>query len=616
MYKTTRKRHTRRKKKNNTKKHRKHKQYKYMKPKSISKRARGKRSMFDITFLSDYDYNISQVLEQLSESGKHSIDPGLSRDFIENQISPARRQAARDLIENTIYITMDEIANVLEELILELYAKNNNFTDSPDIYLMTQNPSKSSYYLSVLALYFIRKHNLREPTRYVALARVSEELSDIINNNPLIYIDDMSYSGSQLSSFLDEAHGIRITQNKPPLNITCLLISASQRAIDRLVTVPDTKKNKTTIILDKIWRLPSPFNIIIKPERIYEELIYKLGYERYVNLRLFFSPWTSDTPQVLAYLDNKLADEVSTFKKALLYGPIIPNTYTLSIFKDHLKTPSKKGPSWPDFEFSFRITEMISKNTVLHNRNESKRIRLFENVTDKYPDLKTKLNINIKKPNEIIHKEQPIFEYILNKIIDNDIIDQEGPSDIRFIPFINTCNRTPKLLDIVNDPRVQKFDYGMFMIPKNCLISEGIAHDESVLPYDDDVYLAELDKILKKYKADECSVGIGETKLGDIIIYTGLKLFPDMSYSDFISNYINIMTSDPNVFINIHKKISDYQCPISWYKLKMTNLYIKGRNQTQKEHFNTELNEKLERKNMGFEDKEFIERINMGFEDK
>ena len=286
MYKKTRK-----PQKNKT--HKKNKKYRRHKGnKTISIKARGIPSLFDTTFLSDYDYNIEQVFNGLRETGIHAIDPQLAHEFIETQISPARRQAAQDLIDNTIYIPSDEIANVLEELIIKLYTENDNFSGYTDIYIISQDPSKSSYYLSVLALFFIRKHNFREPTRFVRYQKIGYELGDIAENNPILYIDDVSYSGSQLSQTLDLAYYIRNTQNKPNLNIHCLIISATEHAYNVITRVPLKARwiDKENLKLEVFAHTKSPFNILIKPERIYESLIFKLGYERYINLRLFFSP--------------------------------------------------------------------------------------------------------------------------------------------------------------------------------------------------------------------------------------------------------------------------------------------------------------------------------------
>ena len=74
------------------------------------------------TFLSTYSVNIAKIKEALKESGKHGFHSDVNK-FIDGQISPIRRQAARDLIENTKYITLQETFHIVEELIHRVYAR-------------------------------------------------------------------------------------------------------------------------------------------------------------------------------------------------------------------------------------------------------------------------------------------------------------------------------------------------------------------------------------------------------------------------------------------------------------------------------------------------------------
>ena len=493
---------------------------------------------FDLTFLSDYEYNIDQVFSGIRESGIHDIDPDLARAFIENQLSPARRLAAQDLIENTIYIRMDEMATVLEELIIKLYTTHDNFSGYTDIYIVSQIPEKSSYYLSVLALYFIRKHNFREPSRFITYAMFSEKLCDIIDNNPVIYIDDMSYSGSQLKTSLHRASFIRSNVNKPPLNMHCLIISASEIAIKNITTVPDKAKwkDKTKTSIDIVSYKKSPFNFIIKPERIYQKLINKIGYERYVNLRLFFSPWTTNTPQVSAYLDNKLADEVSTFKKALLYGPIIPETYNISFFKELLigwadPTAVDKNDFWPRHKINF-----------INCFDDNDQVRdMFKQVRDKYMDLDALLvQVRITPKFEYLAEEY-ILPYIIDKIIEHDRIDREFIHGINFIPFINTCNTSPKILKVINDIDVKMFDYGLFMMPSSCIpydITEYDIFGKNLSQDDFDAYRNHIIQQLTNIpNLDYRGCSIGPTaQVNPMVLYTGRLLAPHWRFHDFFDN--------------------------------------------------------------------------------
>jgi len=66
-----------------------------------------KGGLVDRNFIRCYDSNLEKIQQALTQySGRHSIDRANANLFIENQLSDVRKQAARDLIENTIYILL------------------------------------------------------------------------------------------------------------------------------------------------------------------------------------------------------------------------------------------------------------------------------------------------------------------------------------------------------------------------------------------------------------------------------------------------------------------------------------------------------------------------------
>lgn len=132
-------------------------------------------------------------------SGRHSINQEIASQFINEQLTDIRKQAARDLVENTIYITLEETSQIIEQLIVRLYTENN-LNEAETIYFYSGMPNKSFYFLSILALYYIRKHGFKEPTHFIK--KLEPELFAEIGNAPLIILDDVSYSGSQLANML------------------------------------------------------------------------------------------------------------------------------------------------------------------------------------------------------------------------------------------------------------------------------------------------------------------------------------------------------------------------------------------------------------------------------
>ena len=395
-----------------------------------------KGGSYDDKFLNCFDENLKKIEDAIQTfSGKHSIDTKIANEFISSQISPIRRHAAEDLVNNTIYITLDEISNIIEKLIDKLYLEFQDINNSDKIYLVTGNIKKSSYFLSVLALKYIKVKQYKEPHKFIEV--LTPELFEEIGNNPIIMIDDVSYTGSQLSNQLNQIYyDIVVMKKKTPPNIYVLLAALNDISKQKLSIVPTSK------IINKYYDkfIESPFKLLYLNERLYEALIYKLGIERYLNMTLLFSTFSAVNyvPYVSIYLDHKLADDVSTFNTTLTYGQIIPNNINFNkLINNDILLFDK---SYKEFD-----GEMINK--LLNTFNK-------DNMTNFSA-------INFKT----------IGSYILEKLVKQDekYKDKDGVSHLTFKPFINTCNTNPKLLENISDNEVVDFDYFLFMIPEGCL---------------------------------------------------------------------------------------------------------------------------------------------------
>jgi hypothetical protein len=413
------------------KKTRKHKRTKKI------KRKQHKHNLFiggDLTKYIDYDFfnkyndNLSKIQKVIEiYSGKHFIDETLASKFINNQISIVRRQAAKDLIDNTVYITLHDINSIIESLILQLYSIIDL---SKDIYFYSGKPDKSFYFMTILALFHIRNNKLKEPTGFLKF--LDDKLFDEIKeDSQIIILDDISYSGAQLSNLLTKIYNGRVLKlKKNPPNIYILLAALN-----------NFSKFKLTHILNKKYEYEmSPFKLLHLPERLYTPLIIKLGIQRYFNLIIFFSPYTENTPYVSMYLDYKIADEASTFKNALTYGPIIPSNYDYNSF----------------------IQYVINENT-------------------KYKVL----------PKRDFLKQEQINEYnncdlncLIKNLLKNDHIEKEQTTNA-FEPFINGCNKNTDLINNINDYDIKNLDYRFFLAPKDCIgtIEDGelIKNEECII---------------------------------------------------------------------------------------------------------------------------------------
>jgi hypothetical protein len=395
----------------------------------------GVNEYLDNNFVRCYEENLTKVMRAIQQfSGTHSINRENANQFINEQLTETRKQAARDLIDNTVYITLQETSLIVEQLIIRLYSNPEyNLNESETIYFYSGMPSKSFYFLSILALYYIRKNGFKEPTHFIKDFKSSEIFKEI-GYAPLIILDDVSYSGSQLSKMLNSIYFELVIKNKQKEpNIFILLTGLNDFSKERLTKVP-TKISRGL----ELAFTASPFKLIFLPDRLYKPLINIIGIERYFYVNIFFSICTPGAPIISTYLDHKIADTVSTYKKALMYGPIIPSNLNLtqifgivddSLFYDFLREN--------DRDISNLLNDFNSANGTAFTTS------------------------NLEYLNE----------FVVNKLMksEEEIIDKQSMPYIKFRPFINGCKDNKQLIDNINDPEIINLDYLLFMAPDDCI---------------------------------------------------------------------------------------------------------------------------------------------------
>ena len=69
--------------------------------------------------------------------------------FINEQLTPIRRQAAKDLIDNTIYIKLKDTMKIVEQLIHQIYQRYATIGEIRKPYIYCGSPNKSFYFFSV-----------------------------------------------------------------------------------------------------------------------------------------------------------------------------------------------------------------------------------------------------------------------------------------------------------------------------------------------------------------------------------------------------------------------------------------------------------------------------------
>lgn len=408
------------------------------KPKTQRRNYKG-GAIFNNSFRQNYRQNLGKIQQAIEKfSGKHAIDANIAAQFVHDQLSDVRKQAAQDLIDNTIYITLQEVSEIVEQLIVKLYAEHD-LNSADDFYFFTGSPAKSFYFLAVLALYCIKKHNFKEPTQFVS--ELSDDVFDHVGNSPIIILDDVSYSGSQLSNMLGDIYYHRVIKVKRSApNILVLLVALNTFSKRKLSRVP-ILKTRSGIAYDFAV---SPFKLIFLAERLYTPLILTLGIERYFYLNVFFSIHTENNPFMSLYLDHKIADDASTYTNALMYGPIVPSSFNYAELFGEIETyhilPDKS------------LFELDELNALVRDFNETFGININTSISE----------------NELAIK---LSEKLCAKLIEIESdIRQSNANQLQFKPFINTCNKSAELLKNASDLEIVNFDYVLFLPESDCLL--------------------------------------------------------------------------------------------------------------------------------------------------
>jgi hypothetical protein len=463
----------------------------------------------DTNFIRSFETNFKRIKEAIAQySGKHAINKTKSEIFINSQLSPLRRELAKSLIDNTIYITLKEIYHTVEQLILKLY-NEYKLNDKPIIYFYSGNVNKSSYFLNVIALHFIRKYKFKEP---IFLKELKQVLSDE-TNPPIVLLDDVAYSGSQMSVMINKIYVAEVLKKqKQAPDLYILLCALTDISKDKLSNVP-TKITKSGITLEYGT---SPFKLIYLESRLYTSLINILGIEKYIFLNLLFSFWTSPVymPYISLYLDHKIADHVSTYTTALTYGPIAPKniSFDYSISSDYTPNISE-------------IPSAINKTKLLDDYNR-------ENHT----------NLTIKNFNTAVHS-------ILQKFKDLDIVDIHTNNNyIQFQPFIESCCENKNILAITTNRDIQRMNYFLFFIPPDCLVDK-TTHSGL-------------------HKNNECSIPIIELSdetINEFFIDDDALIESTQDIKSHKKQPIDLDAKIKEIKHNV-KLITDVKCPFAWYK--------------------------------------------------
>lgn len=276
------------------------------------------------TFLKHYSDHIAEILGK--PSGQHTVNPERLKEWIEAQQSETRRALARALSEQTVYVPFDEVKDMCRTLVQQVYAAIP--TDAPGkVIWWVGNKTKSGYFISLLCYHYLLELGLPNPADIVI---------DVVSfESDRIYLkwDDMTYSGSQieklnhtiLQEYLKEGR-----TNYP--DVRHCLIAATTNAVRRL---------QKPMFLGKDYpiasrKYPAFAAFLAGRQRVYVDIPFQtyivrefptldetLGAEMHYVCDWFFN---REGANCAIYFDHKIADNVSTYMKVLLYGIVPPRT--------------------------------------------------------------------------------------------------------------------------------------------------------------------------------------------------------------------------------------------------------------------------------------------------
>lgn len=387
----------------------------------------------DADFIHNHPKNMVRIRLALKESGKYKINKENVDKFINEQLTPIRRQAAKDLIDNTIYIQLKDVMNIVEELVIQIYERYQNKGEVRQPVMYCGEKNKSFYFFSCIALHYIKKHSYQIP---IFVSKMPEEFLQTLNS-PLIIIDDVSYSGSQLSEFIGKIHYYRHRRGLPILDFSIGLTALNDISLDKLSKVPIQKSARGTVIQE----IATPYFIIYPPDRLYPSLVRKIGIERYFYINLFFNAWVS--ANMALYLDHKVADTTSTYKNTYVYGPIVPDNYDITNLIDY---------DICQLYFRSRYSDEVNQQFI----------RQFVDENPKFLEFLP----NVLTDPILTNTTKQIKLYLHNKAISLDVIDKRHKPGIQFYPFIEKCSKSTQLKQIINNPDVKNMKYLFFMADK------------------------------------------------------------------------------------------------------------------------------------------------------
>jgi hypothetical protein len=239
------------------------------------------------------------------ESGIHTPDPARLELWVNSQVSERRRRAARALADNLNFFSFEDVRNMCKELVKKLYAKK--IPDDKELIWFGVDSGKSGMFIAALCYHYAAEMGLRLPFRIFDFFIPTNAVD--FSKTVAMCVDDMSYSGSQMSTRLRNIKSDIISQKMSmgSTDIRVGFISISELGLGEL------SKNHPYIRFESGHVIPSLRRV--------------LGDQQYMDCIIYFS---LHKPNNFTYFEHKIADDISTFMKVFKYGPVPPATVSFT----------------------------------------------------------------------------------------------------------------------------------------------------------------------------------------------------------------------------------------------------------------------------------------------
>lgn len=590
----------------------------------------------DITtqFLSDYDKYLPIVNKIINKySGTHSINKNAAQDWINAQPNESSKNAAKIIIDHTVYVTLKDTAKLTKKLIDTRYREI--VTKNPDkkIYFIAGQSKKSNYWLSFLALSYIREYRLKEPDFFCI--RLEEALLND-RNNIYIYFDDMAYSGNQTFSLINE-YITRTFSRTVPHYLGQRSFDAKKEEFKKEIENIDTEKYEKNIKKEnnfsEYWinQIESQTkrkeimqrDLAIIESKTFDELHSSNYKDVSINTKDFFIRNTEDAKNSLQeYLDNfefpnlyfllvginKNAYEKMTKIQYNIYKSYIIDTPFKVYYGEMFQTIEEminenKFTEKDLFYMSYYFSPGLVPNVLIYFDHKiadepSTFLRAYNygfvvpknyNIVNYYPRYNEKVKTNLRDQKDLAYvnlQYYRLFEKYYNTR-EPSVLQTDITLPIRFIPFISNCYNVNT---IIESPLLQYINYYMFSSDEDLNLSSMndpipvpmfsfSKKEKKVVDPSDEKYLKIINKI------EDSKVQFFNYYTEDIY-YHVLKMFSLRNTNIYINNDDNLImgnySNEPDLkiynlknldlFISVCEfliSMREHRCELSFYKTKM-----------------------------------------------